>query len=81
MPRASNSYQCSTSFPPTTLSIMMAPTLHCLPVAGTPRKSPRWVPVTVILVATFSPSATWSSTLTEKPGKAARKISSLVSRK
>src|SRR5690349_11335475 len=47
------------------------------PVGGMPANSPSWVPWKTLRVTTLSPSATWSSTVARKSGKAARNMSKI----
>src|SRR5439155_820633 len=51
-------------------TIVKNETATCLPVGGTPRNSPRWVPRIVKRYATRSPSATTSSRVASASGPA-----------
>lgn len=73
-PRSSRTAQCSMALPSLKRTKCIWSCSKERPVGGTPWKGPRWVPLMVTRPATVSPSATRSSIVKCRSGKAARRI-------
>ncbi len=69
----------SANLPSRTTSMTIPQTLMGLPVAGTPRNSPRCVPFILKRLSTFSPSAICSSIVSEGRRRHRRRRKSLAS--